>query len=101
MIERLAARLRGLKGNGQLFFGLRLTDKPARQARPKFEFKALFLFGARGADEPFRRVVASDGHAGRSVAGGARRGKVSGTRLRLAVLLQPLASPSRFSKTIQ
>ena len=63
VIEGLAARFGGFQGDGELFFGFGLADELAQPAGAQFEFKALLFVGARGADQPFRSVVAGDGHA--------------------------------------
>jgi hypothetical protein len=77
MIERLAARFRGLQGNLELLFGLRLANEFPQPSRPQLQLKILFFFSARSADQPVRRgpqdrvlvsgviwrVVARDRHA--------------------------------------
>ncbi len=69
MVEGLATGFGGLKSDVELFFCFRLSDELAEPAGAEFEFKALLFFGAGGADETFRGVVAGDGHAEGSVAG--------------------------------
>ena len=63
VVQGLAAGFGGFKGDGQLFFGLGLADELAQPAGAQFEFEALLFVGARGADQPFRSVVAGNGHA--------------------------------------
>ena len=53
----------GFQRNGQLLLGLRLADELPQPARTQLQFKTLLFFSARGADQPFRSVVARDGHA--------------------------------------
>ena len=69
VIERLAAGFGGFKGDGELLFGFGLADEFSEPTRAQFEFKTLFFVSARCADQPFRSVIASDGHAASSVAG--------------------------------
>ncbi len=85
VVEGLAAGFGGFQGDGELLLGFGLADELAQPARTQFELKALFFVGARGADQPFRSVVARDSHAGRSVAAGGGRGQraaVGGARSR-------------------
>jgi len=63
VIQRLAAGFGGFQSDGELFFGFGLADELAQLAGAQFEFKSLLFVSARGADQPFRSVVAGDGHA--------------------------------------
>ena len=63
VIQGLAAGFGGFQSDGKLFLCFRLADELAQPAGAQFQFKALLFVGARGADQPFRRVVAGDGHA--------------------------------------
>ena len=96
VVQRLAARLRRFQRNRQLLLGFRLADELPQPARAQLQLKALFFFSARGADQPVRRVVACNRHAGRSVAvaggcgkGQPRTGMIRGKthRLRVRVLI--------------
>ena len=55
----------GIMGNGELFFGIGLTDELAQQAGAQFELKALLFFSARCADRAFRIIVAGDAMLGK------------------------------------
>jgi hypothetical protein len=63
VVQRLAAGFGGFKGDGELFFRFRLADELAEPAGAQFELKALLFVGSRGAHQPFRSVVACNGHA--------------------------------------
>ncbi len=69
VIQGLAAGFGGFEGDGELFLSFGLANELAQPAGAQFQFKALLLVGARGADQPFRGVVAGDSHAGRSLTG--------------------------------
>ncbi len=57
VIQSFAAGLCGFQRDGQLLLGFGLADELAQPARTQLQLKTLFFFSARGADEPFRRVV--------------------------------------------
>ncbi len=63
MVQRFAAGLGSFEGDGELLFGFGLADELAQPARAQLEFETLLFVGARGADQTFGRVVASDDHA--------------------------------------
>ena len=63
VIEGFAAGFGGFERDGQLLLGFGLADELAQPAGAQLELEALLFVGARGADQPFRRVVAGDGHA--------------------------------------
>ena len=56
VIERLAAGLRRLERDGQLFLGFRLADELAQPARAQLQLEVLLFVGARGADQSFPGV---------------------------------------------
>ena len=64
MIQRLAARLGRLQRDRKLLLGLGLPDELPQPPRPQLQLEILLFLSARSADQPFRRVVARDRHAG-------------------------------------